>query len=138
MAGGLRSLRIELPQTGTPFLFTKGLNINDEPLSIRARVMSVHAYQTLQMTWQVAAFLLGLLVWWWQWSHRRNSFILTLALALILGSVGSLLIQWRALHDALIIGFPVVTVAVIAFLVWRYWPRGTPRPRTTCAMLSAS
>ena len=36
----------------------------------------------------------------------------------------SLLIQWRALHDALIIGFPVVVVAVIAWLIWKYWPRG--------------
>ena len=36
----------------------------------------------------------------------------------------SLLIQWRALHDALIIGFPMVAVAAIALLVWKYWPRG--------------
>ena len=54
----------------------------------------------------------------------RNTFILTVALALIIGSVCSLLVQWRALHDALIVGFPVVTLAVIAWLVWRYWPRG--------------
>jgi len=43
---------------------------------------------------------------------------------LLIGSVCSLLIQWRALHDALIVGFPVVTLAVIAWLVWKYWPRG--------------
>ena len=42
---------------------------------------------------------------------------------LILGSMCSLLVQWRALHDALIVGFPVVTLAVMAWLVWRYWPR---------------
>ena len=54
---------------------------------------------------------------------QRNTFILTVALALIIGSVCSLLVQWRALHDALIVGFPVVTLAVIAWLVWRYWPR---------------
>jgi type II secretory pathway pseudopilin PulG len=123
-AAGIRSLRIELPQTGQPFLFTKVLNVHGEGLSIRARIMSLHTFQTIQMLWQSLAFLLGLAVWWWQWRRvDRNSFILTLALALIIGSVCSLLVQWRALHDALIVGFPVVALAVIAWLVWRYWPR---------------
>ena len=124
LAAGIRSLRIELPQTGQPFLFTKVLNVQGEPLSIRANLMTMRAFQTIQMVWQSAAFLLGLAVWIWQ-SRRahRNTFILTVALALILGSVGSLLIQWRALHDALIVGFPVLVVAVIAWLVWKYWPR---------------
>ena len=88
--------------------------------------MSLHTFQTLQMTWQTAAFLFGLAVWWWQWRRvDRNSFILTVALALIIGSVCSLLVQWRALHDALIVGFPVVMLAVMAWLVWRYWPRSS-------------
>ena len=136
-AAGIRSLRIELPQTGQPFLFTKVLNVRDEPLSIRAQVMTTHAFQTIQMAWQSAAFLFGLVVWCWQWRRaQRSTFILAVALALILGSVGSLLIQWRALHDALIVGVPVAALAVIAWLVWQYWPRGsrsapeTPRPGT--------
>ena len=121
---GLRSLRIELPQTGQPFLFTKVLNVRGEPLSIRARVMSLHTFQAIQMVWQTAAFLIGLIVWWAQWRRvNRSSFILTVALMLILGSMCSLLVQWRALHDALIVGFPVVTLAIMAWLVWRYWPR---------------
>ncbi len=125
-AAGIRSLRIELPQTGQPFLFTKVLNVHDEPLSIRARIMTMHTFQIIQMAWQSAAFLFGLAVWWWQWRRaRRNTFILTVALALIVGSVCSLLIQWRALHDVLIVGFPVVTLAVVAWLVWKYWPRGS-------------
>ncbi len=131
-AAGIRSLRIELPQTGQPFMFTKVLNVRDEPLSIRARIMPLHTFQTVQMAWQSMTFLLGLVVWWWQWRRaQRNTFILTVALALILGSVCSLLIQWRALHDALIVGFPVVTVAVIAWLVWKYWPReNQPAPES--------
>ena len=135
VVAGIRSIRIELPQTGQPFLFTKVLNVRGEPLSISARVIRLQTFQMIQMAWQSAAFLLGLVVWWRHW-HRpqRNSFILTLALALIIGSVCSLLIQWRALHDALIIGFPMVAVAVIALLVWKYWPRGTeteaPEPPT--------
>jgi hypothetical protein len=44
-------------------------------------------------------------------------------LALLIGSVCSLLIQWRALHDALIIGSPAVVVAGVAWLVWKCWPR---------------
>jgi hypothetical protein len=106
-------------------MFTKVLNVHGESLSIRAKITPLHTWQTFQMLWQSAAFLLGLVVWWWQWRRsRRNSFILTVALALIIGSVCSLLIQWRALHDALIIGFPVAVVAIIAMLVWKYWPRG--------------
>ncbi|MEJ0088800.1 MAG: hypothetical protein WDM80_03470 [Limisphaerales bacterium] len=125
-AAGIRSLRIELPQTGQPFLFTKVLNVRDEPLSIRANIMTMHAFQTVQMAWQSAAFLLGLIVWIWQWRReQRNTFILTVALALIIGSVCSLLVQWRALHDALIVGFPVVVVAIVAWLIWKYWPRGS-------------
>ena len=118
-------------------MFTKVLNVRDEPLSIRARIMPLHTFQTIQMAWQSVAFLLGLVVWWWQWRlAQRNTFILTVALALILGSVCSLLIQWRALHDALIVGFPVVTVAIIAWLVWKYWPRGSrPAPESPASAM---
>jgi type II secretory pathway pseudopilin PulG len=123
-AAGIRSIRIELPESGQPFLFTKVLNIRDEPLSIRAHFMPLQTFQTIQMTWQTAVFLVGLIVWWLQWRRpRRNSLFLTMALALMLGSVCSLLVQWRALHDALIIGFPVLSLAIIAILIWKYWPR---------------
>ena len=124
IASGIRSIRIELTQTGMPFMFTKVLNVHGEPLSIHASVTTLRTFQEMQMLWQSAAFLLGLGVWWLEWRRvNRRSLILTLALALIIGSVFSLLIQWRALHDALIIGFPVVVVAVVAWLVWKCWPR---------------
>src|ERR1017187_9682338 len=127
MAAGIRSIRIEIPRTGNSFLFTKVLNVENEPLSVRAKMVSLQSFQTIQMAGQVAAFVLGLLVWWWQWRRsRRNSFVLTLALALIIASVCSLLIAWRALHDLLIVGFPCVTLAAIAYLVWKYWPRRKP------------
>jgi hypothetical protein len=125
VASGIRSIHIELPQTGTPFMFTKVLNVHGEPLSIQARVTTLRTFQEMQMLWQSAAFLLGLGLWWLEWRRcNRRSLILTLALALIIGSVLSLLIQWRTLHDVLIIGFPVVVVAVVAWLVWQCWPRG--------------
>ncbi len=124
-ASGIRSIRIELPQTGQPFLFTKVLNISDEPLSIHVRVMPFKTFQAMQMTWQSIAFVFGLVLWWAQW-HRinRSSLILTIALVLVLGSVCSLLVEHRALHDALIVGFPVVTLAIISWAIWKYWPRG--------------
>jgi len=122
---GIRPIRIDLPQTGQPFLFTKVLNIGDVPLSIRARVMPFHTFQALQMAWQTAAFLFGLVLWLLQWRNpNRSSLLLTIALVMVLGSVCSLLVEHRALHDALIVGFPVVTLAIVSLAIWKYWPRG--------------
>ena len=124
VVAGVRSIRIELPQTGQPFLFTKIMNISDEPLSIHTRIMRLSVFESIQMLWQTAAFLAGLFIWWLQWRREyRNSFVLTVAIALIIGSVCSLLVQWRALHDALIIGFPLTALGIIALLIWKYWPR---------------
>lgn len=122
-ASGLRSIRIEIPRTGKEFLFTKVLNVRDEPLSVSTKIMSLQTFQNRQMVAQLAAFVIGLGTWWWQWRGRRNSFVLTLALALMFGSVSSLLIAWRALHDALIVGFPIVLLAVISLLVWKFLSR---------------
>jgi type II secretory pathway pseudopilin PulG len=122
-AAGLRSIRIEIPRSGNSFLFTKVLNVRDEPLSVSARIMSLHTFQKRQMTAQVSVFLAGLVVWLWQWRGARNSFALTVALALMFGSVSSLLIAWRALHDALIVGFPIVVLAVVSWLSWMFWSR---------------
>ena len=124
MAAGIRSIRIEIPRTGQPFVFTKVLNVGNVPLSIRATIMSLATFQRLQMAGQVLAFLLGLGAGWWQWRRAQpNSFILTLALALMLAAAGSLLIQWRALHGVLIIGLSVILLAVIAWLIWKFCPR---------------
>lgn len=131
-ATGLRSIRIEIPRTGTEFLFTKILNVRDEPLRVSARIMSLSAFQQRQMFAQVAAFVAGLLLLGWQWRTARNTFLLTIALVLMLGSVASLLIAWKALHDLLIIGFPLGALAVIAWLIWKFWPRGvTPTETAT-------
>jgi prepilin-type processing-associated H-X9-DG protein len=122
-AAGLRSIRIDIPRTGNAFLFTKVLNVRDEPLSVSARIMSLHTFQKRQMIAQAGAFVVGLGLWLWQWRGRRNSLLLTIALALMVGSVSSLLIAWRALHDALIVGFPIVLLAVVSWLSWKFWGR---------------
>lgn len=80
VASGIRSIRIDLPESGQPFLFTKVLNVNDQPLSISAHVMPYHSFQTFQMAWQTCAFLFGLGLWWVQWRRSRRSLILTVAL----------------------------------------------------------
>ena len=124
MAAGIRSIRIEIPRTGQPFVFTKVLNVGNSALSIRATTMSLAAFQRLQTAGQVLGFLLGLGLGWWQWQRREpNSFLLTLALTLVIVSMASLLIEWRALHGVLIAGLPAVLLALTAWLIWKYWPR---------------
>ena len=125
-AAGIRSIRIDLPQTGQPFLFTKVLNIRDEPLSIHARIMPLRTFQTIQQAWQTAAFLIGLVVWWMQWRHaNRSSFILAVALALIIGSVCAACSFNGALCTTRSLSWlpQIVTLAIVAFLIWKYWPR---------------
>src|SRR5204862_7138325 len=64
--------------------------------------------------------------WWWQGRHSRNTFVLTLALAMSLGAVGSLLLAWRMLHLAFIWLAPILVLVALGWLTWKFWPR--PRP----------
>ena len=107
----VRSYRIAA-EPAIPFLFTKVLNVRDEPFSIRAQIMTHAHFQTYPDGGQSAAFVFGLLSGGCNGGGTPNTFILTFALALVIGSVCSLLIQWRALHDALIVGFPVVALGL--------------------------
>jgi len=57
------------------------IHIQDRPLAIRQHDVKAD-FQMVQLAWQVAAFLVGLALWCPQWRRaRRNSFILTVALA---------------------------------------------------------
>jgi competence protein ComGC len=122
----LRSIRIEIPREGQAFTFTKVLNAGQTPLSVQIGLMKLRTFQSIQMTLQLSVFLAGILVWWWQWRHNRNTFILTLALALSLGAVGSLLLAWRLLHLAFIWSAPILVLAVLGWLTWKFWPRARP------------
>jgi len=122
----LRSIRIEIPREGQAFTFTKVLNAGQSPLSVEIGLMKLRTFQAIQMTLQLSAFVAGILVWWWQWRQHRNTFILTLALAMSLGAVGSLLLAWRMLHLAFIWVAPILVLAAVAWLTWKFWPR--PRP----------
>src|SRR5262249_32899834 len=122
----LRSIRIEIPHEGQAFTFTKVLNAGQSPLSVGIGLMKLRTFQAIQMTLQLSAFIAGILVWWWQWQHRRNTFILTLALAMSLGAIGSLLLAWRVLHLAFIWLAPILVLVVVGWLTWRFWPRVRP------------
>jgi len=128
VAPRLRSIRIEIPREGQAFTFTKVLNVGQNPLSVQIGLMKLRTFQAIQMTLQLSAFLAGILVWWWQWRHSRNTFVLTLALALSLGAVGSLLLAWRMLHLAFIWLAPILVLVVLGWLTWKFWPRPRPMP----------
>jgi type II secretory pathway pseudopilin PulG len=124
----VRSIRIDIPREGQSFTFTKVLNVGREPLGVQVGIMKLRTFQKLQMIFQLSAFVAGLLVFAWQWRRIRNTFILSLGLALSLGAVGNLLLAWRLLHLAFIWVAPILFLALLAWLTWRFWPRPQPKP----------
>ncbi len=126
LATGVRPIRIDIPRTGQSFTFTKVLNVGNEPLSVQMSAMKLSIFRGVQMVVQVTAFLLGLLLVWRLW-HRpqRSNFWLTTGLALIIGSVGSLLIVWRLLGSGFIVAAPLLVLIVVIWLAWKNWPRRT-------------
>jgi hypothetical protein len=125
---GAHSIRIEIPRAGQAFVFTKVLNIGRERLSVRAHLMRWQTFRTAQMLMQLTGFLAGLVLWYWAWRNSRNSLLLTFGIALIAGSVGSLLLAWRLLHAGLILLAPAVALGVLGWLLWKYWPRSASAP----------
>ena len=121
-AAGLRSIHIDIPKHGQPFTFTKVLNTGGKPLDIQMSVMNAHVFATMRSMFQVAAFLLGLLMILRQWSNR-NSFFMTLGAALAIGAVAELLLAGRVLDVALIIAAPVLALAVLILVLRKIWPR---------------
>ncbi|HYV28024.1 MAG TPA: hypothetical protein VFA77_10855, partial [Candidatus Eisenbacteria bacterium] len=131
---GIRSIRIDIPRTGQVFHFTKVLHVIDEPLSVKISAMKLKAFQIWRSVWQLVAFLAGLLIVWRQWRRPpANSFWITVGLALVIGSVTSLLIALRLLHVALIAALPVSVFVALACWAWRFWTR-----RKAAAASSAS
>ena len=119
----IRSIRIDIPREGQSFWFTKVLHLDNKPLGVELKVMKQRTFESVRMTLQLAAFLGGLAIWWWQWRTSRRSLILTLALTLSLCAVGNLLLSWRLLHLALIWGAPILLLVLLAGLARKFWPR---------------
>ena len=85
-------------------------------------VMNARVFATMRSGFQVAAFLLGLLLIWRQ-RHTRNSFFITLGAALAIAAVAELLIAARVLDLALIVAAPVLALAVLIVLLRKFWPK---------------
>jgi len=119
----MRSIRIDVPRQGQALTFTKVLHLDERPLLLQVRLMSLGAFQTAQMCLQSAAFCLGLWIVWRQWRARGSTLLMTVGLCLILCSVGSLLLSWRVLHLAFIWTTPICILAIVGWFTWRFWPR---------------
>lgn len=121
MAAGIRSIRIDIPRTGIPLVFTKVLNVLDEPLAIKADIMKMQTFLVWKAGFQGGAFLGGLLLLYWQFRRNtRNNFFLTLGFALVLGAIIALLVSSRLLHLALIIGVPILVLLVLLKLIAKH------------------
>ena len=98
------------------------MNTGGKPLDIQMSVMNARVFATMRSGFQVAAFLLGLLLIWRQ-RHNRNSFFITLGAALAIGAVAELLIAGRVLDLALIVAAPVLALAVLIVVLRKIWPK---------------
>src|SRR6266581_4698748 len=124
MRNELGTDKIDIPRTGQKFTFTKVLNVGDEALKLEALAVATTVLNTFRSILQVTVFIAGLLLLWWQLRHTApRSLIVTLALVMILASVGHLLMTTRLLGLALIAAVPVCVLAVILFVSRSYWQR---------------
>ncbi|PYM16646.1 MAG: hypothetical protein DME18_00960 [Verrucomicrobia bacterium] len=121
---GIRPIHIEMPRRGQRCDFTKVLNFGEETLKLEAWAITAKTLNTLRSALQVTLFVVGLFLLWRQWRRAEsNSFVVTVALALVIGSVGSMLIVSRLLGMALIITAPVMALALFVLLARNYWRR---------------
>jgi len=124
MVAGIRPIRIDIPREGQRFVFTKVLNVGKEPLAVRALVMDNKVFKGVCGAVQALAFVAGLALLWWQLRQTTpSSLLVTIGLALVIGSVVSLLLATRLLGAAMIIGAPVLALAVVVVLVRKFWKR---------------
>ncbi len=138
LVSGLRPIRIDIPKSGTRFVFTKVLNVGKEPLTVRAVSMNQKVFNAARGILQALALLAGLALLGWQFRRSaRSSFAITVALALTLGSIIHLLISLRLLDTTMIIAVPLVALAGLVWLGRKVWKRnpntgdtgpGTPPP----------
>jgi hypothetical protein len=124
VVAGIRPIRIEIPRMGTRFVFTKVLNVRDEPLTVSALAVDGHVRDVTRSSLQLTAFLAGLVLVWWQLRRATpGSAPVTVGLALMIGSVINALIAARLLHAALILALPMLVIAVLVWLARRFWKR---------------
>jgi len=127
MLAGIRPIRIEIPRTGQRFSFTKVLNVDKKPLTVRALAMERQVFQAVRGGLQAAMFLAGVALVWLQLRRKKpSSFLVTVGVVLVLVADAWLLISMRWLHVFLIAAAPVLLIALLAWLVWKFWPKKAP------------
>ncbi len=138
LVSGLRPIRIDIPKTGTRFVFTKVLNVGKEPLTIRTVTLDQKVFNTVRGVLQALALLAGLALLGWQMMHRsRSTITITLSVALIFGSIIHLLVSLRLLDTLMIIIAPLVALTGLAWLIRKVWTRTPPPIPSVTAVLLA-
>ncbi|MBI3418071.1 MAG: hypothetical protein HY043_22505 [Verrucomicrobia bacterium] len=121
---GLKSLHIEIPKSGREFHFTRVLNLGGEPPTISLSLMSAKIFTAARTAFQLAAFLIGLVIVWVQWRREQPKPIwLALGATLALVAMANLYLAWRILHVALIIAMPGLALLALAGLLWKFLRR---------------
>jgi prepilin-type processing-associated H-X9-DG protein len=129
---GIRPIRIEIPRTGLRIAFTKVLSVRGkEPLHVSAFAAKKKVIEATVLALQGAALLIGSVLVALQLRRKRpSSFFVTLGIAFAFGAITSFLITTRVLHIVLIIGAPLILLAVVGWLIWKFWPRTAPEGGT--------
>ncbi len=105
------------------------LKLTGEPLTVEALAVTTNVLNAVRSMLQVGVFLAGLLLLGWQLRRAApRSLPVTIALAMIVGSVGHLLVTTRLLGMVLAIGAPVIVIASAVLLARRYWSRRAEAP----------
>ena len=111
---GLKSLKIEIPKSGSAVHFTRVLNLNGEPARLEFSILSAQVHAVRRSLFQLLTFGIGL---WWVRSEWRSgsgrSGRLAVALGLTLTGLGSLLLSLQWLHVAFIALPPLALLAAL-------------------------
>lgn len=124
VAGGIKSLKFDLPRAGRAYTFTRVLSLSNEPPTVSIGVMSARAFVLGRAALELVAFLVGLalVVGQWRASEPRSSRLAVGVILLVLATV-DLLIAWRVLGLALIVAVPGLALIVVSGLAWRWRDR---------------
>ncbi len=132
----VRSILVDIPETGLSYQFSKTLNHGKEPLELRMRIMNGKVYRGFLRGAYALLFLAGTLVVWLEWQKKRpRAWLATSGTIIAILSVIGFLIMIRSLHYVLMFGTPVLLLAAILSAIkplYSLWTRlKGPRPSST-------
>ncbi len=116
---GLKSLKIEIPRTGTASHFTRVLNLNGEPARLEFSILSSRVHAARESLFQLFTFGIGLLWARREWkSTSGRSWRMAIASGLALTGLLSLFLSLECLHVAFI-ALPPLVLAITLVREWR-------------------